>query len=128
MRATAILVLSYRIDCGTPPKNANARTWPSPEGFRCLCRIAGHEAGVRMRQVKSEEVDLALDATDDADGFTKVCLSMPRRIHQRHEDLLRPLPPAGDIVLHDRDTAREPILIAQPLEYPLRRVLLLLRL
>ena len=29
MRATAILVLSYRIDFGTPPKNANARTWPS---------------------------------------------------------------------------------------------------
>src|SRR3981189_3589567 len=29
MGATAILVLSYRIDCGTPPKNANARTWPS---------------------------------------------------------------------------------------------------
>ena len=30
-----------------------------------------------MRQVKSEEVDLALDTTDDADGFTEVCLSMP---------------------------------------------------
>jgi hypothetical protein len=29
MRATAISVLSYRIDCGTPPKNANARIWPS---------------------------------------------------------------------------------------------------
>jgi hypothetical protein len=27
-----------------------------------------------MRQVKSEEVDLALDTTDDADGFTEVCL------------------------------------------------------
>src|SRR5450759_4840396 len=42
------------------------------EGFRRLCRIADHEASVRVRQVKSEEVDLALDATDDADGFTKV--------------------------------------------------------
>jgi hypothetical protein len=31
---------------------------------------------------------------------------------------MRPLPPAGDIVLHDRDTAREPIIIARPLEYP----------
>jgi hypothetical protein len=29
MRATAILVLSYRIDLGTPPKNVNARTCPS---------------------------------------------------------------------------------------------------
>ena len=81
-----------------------------------------------MRQVKSEEVDLALDTTDDADGFTKVCLSMPRRMHQRHEHLLHPLPPASDIVLHDRYAACEPILIAQPFEYPLRRVLLLLRL
>jgi hypothetical protein len=80
-----------------------------------------------MRQVKSEEVDLALDATDDADGFTKVCLSMSWRMHQRHEHLLRPLPPASDIVLHDRYAAREPILIAQPLEDPLRCMLLLLR-
>jgi hypothetical protein len=43
-----------------------------------------------MRQVKNEEVDLALDTTDDADGFTEVCLSMPRRMHQRHEHLLHP--------------------------------------
>src|SRR5271163_4217837 len=89
------------------------------EGFRRLCRIADHEAGIRMRQVKSEEVDLALGATDDADGFTEVCLSMPWRMHQRHEHLLRPLPPAGNVVLHNRYAAREPILIAQPLEDPL---------
>ena len=80
-----------------------------------------------MRQVKSEEVDLALDATDDANGFTKVCLSMSWRMRQRHEHLLRPLPPASNIVLHDRYAAREPILIAEPLEDPLRRMLLLLR-
>jgi hypothetical protein len=55
-----------------------------------------------VRQVKSEEMDLALDATDDADGFTKVCLSMPRRMHQRHEHLLSPLTPAGHIVPADR--------------------------
>src|ERR1700722_19425009 len=29
MRATASLVLSYRIDAGTPPKNANAATCPA---------------------------------------------------------------------------------------------------
>src|SRR5882724_11340016 len=27
------------------------------EGFRRLCRIAGHEAGIRVRQGKSEEVN-----------------------------------------------------------------------
>ena len=42
--------------------------------------VADHKAGIRVRQVKSEEVDLALYAPDDADGFTKVCLSMPRRM------------------------------------------------
>src|SRR5450830_1760617 len=89
--------------------------------------VADHKAGIRVRQVKSEEVDLALYAPDDADGFTKVCLSMPRRMHQRHEHLLRPLTPAGHIILHNRDAAREPILITEPLEDPLRRMPLLLR-
>jgi len=59
------------------------------------CRIADHEAGIRVRQVKSEQADLALYTTDDADGFIKVCLSMPWRMHQRYEHLLSPLPPAG---------------------------------
>src|SRR5215207_4255404 len=70
-----------------PAKECERPNVAVAEGFRCLGRIADHEAGVRMRQVKSEEVDLALDATDDADGFTKVCLSMPWRMHQRHEHL-----------------------------------------
>ena len=80
-----------------------------------------------MRQVKSEEVDLALYTTDDADGFTKVCLSMPRRMHQRYEHLLRPLPPAGHVILHDRDAACEAMLVPKPLEDPFRRMQLLLR-
>ena len=80
-----------------------------------------------MRQVKSEEVDLALDATDDADGFTKVCLGMPRRMHQRHEHLLRPLPPTRHVILHNRDAACEAVLVPKPLEDPLRRMPLLLR-
>src|ERR1019366_2302100 len=88
------------------------------EGFRRLCRIADYEAGVRVRQVKSEEVDLALYAPDDADGLTKVGLSMPRRMHQRHEHLLRLLTPAGHIILHNRDATREPILTAEPLKDP----------
>ena len=80
-----------------------------------------------MRQVEREEMDLALDATNDADRLAEVGLGVPRRMHQRHEHLLRPLPPAGDVVLHDRDAAREAVLVPQPLEDPLRRVLLLLR-
>jgi hypothetical protein len=36
--------------------------------------------GVRVREVKSEEVDLALHAAADADGFAKVDLGMSRRM------------------------------------------------
>ena len=97
------------------------------EGFRPLGRIGHHKAGVGVRQVERKEVDLALDATDDADRLAEVGLGMPRRVHQRHEHLLRPLPPASHVVLHDRDAAREAVLVPQPLEDPLRRVLLLLR-
>src|SRR5450756_864414 len=92
------------------------------EGFRRLSRIADHKAGIRVRQVKSEEVDLALYTPDDADGFTKVCLSMPRRMHQRHEHLLRPLPPTRHVILHNRDAACEAVLVPKPLEDPLRRM------
>src|SRR5450830_489750 len=91
------------------------------EGFRRLSRIADHKAGIRVRQVKSEEVDLALYAPDDADGFTKVCLSMPRRMHQRHEHLLSPLTPAGHIILHNRDAACEAVFVPKPFEDPFRR-------
>jgi hypothetical protein len=37
------------------------------------------------------------------------------------------LPDATDVVLHDRDPAREAMLVTKPLEDPLRRVTLLLR-
>jgi len=72
-------------------------------------------------------VDLALYATDDADGFTKICLGVPWRMHQRYEHLLRPLPPTRNVVLHDRDAAAEAVLVPKPLEDPLRRMPLLLR-
>jgi len=97
------------------------------EGFRRLRRIGRYEAGVRVRQVKGEEVELAVHPADDPDRLPKVGLRMPRWMHQRHKHLPRPLPPAGHVILHDRDAAREAVLVAQPFEYPLRRVLLLLR-
>ena len=72
-------------------------------------------------------MDLAFDATNDADRLAEVCLGVPRRMHQRHEHLLGPLPPARHVVLHDGDAAGEAVLIPEPLEDPLGRVLLLLR-
>src|SRR3974377_1265869 len=38
-------------------------------------RIGHHEAGVRVRQVESEKVDLALPAADDAEGLANIHLS-----------------------------------------------------
>jgi len=69
-----------------------------------------------VRQIKSEEMNLALDATDDANGFTKICLSVPRRMHQRHEHLLSPLTPAGHVILYNRDAACEAVLVPKPIE------------
>jgi hypothetical protein len=88
--------------------------------------VCHHEDGVRVRQIECEVVDLAFHAADDRDRLAEVGLRMPRRMDQRHEHLLGPLPPSGDIVLHDRNATREAVLITQPLEEPLGRVMLLL--
>ena len=97
------------------------------EGFRRLRRIGHHEAGVAVRQVHRKEVDLALDATDDADRFAEVGLRMSRRMHQRNEHLLSPLTPAGHIILHNCDATRKAVFVPKPFEQPLGRMLLLLR-
>src|SRR6202521_2528107 len=52
---------------------------------------------------------------------------MSRRMQQRNEHLLRPLMPAGHVILHNRDAARDAVFVPKPLEDPLRRMLLLLR-
>jgi hypothetical protein len=56
-------------------------------------------------------MDLALHAADDADGFAKVDLGMSRRMPQQHKHLLSPLTPAGDVILHNREAAREAVLV-----------------
>jgi hypothetical protein len=99
---------------------------PVAESFCRLRRIGHNEAGVRVRQVEREEMELALHAINEPDRLSEVGLRVSRWMHQRHEHLLRSLPPAGDIVLHDRDATREAVLVTQALEDPLRRVLLLL--
>src|SRR5258705_1331479 len=71
-------------------------------------------------------MELALHAINEPDRLSEVGLRVSRWMHQRHEHLLRSLPPAGDIVLHNRDATREAVLVTHALEDPLRRVLLLL--
>ena len=97
------------------------------ERFRRLGRIASHEDRVRVRQIHRQKMDLAFHAADHAECLAEVDLGMPRRMHQRHEHLLAPLAPTRYVILHDRDLAREPVLVAQPFENALGRMPLLLR-
>ena len=90
---------------------------------------AFHEAGVRLRQVHAEEMDLLpRHAADHPDRCAEVHLGMARA----HAPAERTSLASGawltsDITLHHRVTAGKAMLITKPLENPLRRVALLLR-
>ena len=96
------------------------------EGLGRLRRVGRHEARIRVRQVKAEEVDLLLDTTDHRHRFAEVDLGMAGRMGERHEHLLGPLPLA-DVVLHGRVATGKAVLVAQALVDPLGRVPLLRR-
>ena len=103
------------------------RNMPVAEGFRCLAGIGLHKAGVRVGKAHRQEVDLAFYPANDRQRLAKINLGMAREMRQRNKHLPLTLPGAADVVLHNRDPAREAVLIAQPLEDPLRCVPLLLR-
>ena len=90
-----------------------------------LARIRLHKAGVGLRQVHAEEVDLLPDAPDHRDSLAKIDLAMSRRMRQRHERLATACPADADVILHHGVAAAEVMLVAQPLEDPLRRMPLL---
>jgi hypothetical protein len=100
---------------------------PVAERFCRLGRIRHHEDRVGVRQVHRKEMDLAFNAADHADGFAEVRLAMARWMNERHEHLLCPLAPTRHVVLHNRDLASEPMLVAQPLKNALGCMPLLLR-
>ena len=94
-------------------------------GFRCRRGISTHEAGIAVRQIHDEEMRLLLDAADDDHGLAEVGLRMSGRMRQRHEHLAAAPLALAHVILHDRVAAGEPVLVAKPLEHPLRRVALL---
>ncbi len=96
---------------GNPAEKGEGADMAVEKGFRRLPRICLHEPQIGMRQDQAEEGDLG----------------MARRVMERNESLARRLPTGPDIILHDRIPAREPVLVAQPLENPVRRVPLLAR-
>jgi hypothetical protein len=75
-------------------------------------------------EVHAEEVQLPGDAADQPHGLAEIDLSMACRMMQGNEHLLRAHLAVMNVTLHDRVVAREPILIAKPLENPLGGVLL----
>ena len=100
------------------------------EGLRRLPRIGlhePHEPHIAMRQDQAEEGDLLAPASDLDDRLAKIDLRMTRWVMQRHEGLSHRLPTGPDIILHDRIPTREPVLVPQPFENPVRRVPLLAR-
>ena len=94
----------------------------------CLGRRRGVRPDVRrvaLRQVESEEMDLALDPADERPRFAEIGLPMPRRMNQRHVHLPAPAMMLAHVVLHDGVPAGEAVLVAKTLEDPLRGVPLL---
>jgi hypothetical protein len=95
------------------------------EGLQPLRRVGLDEAGVRVRQVEAEEVDLPLHPADHRHRLPEVGLRVAGRVRQRHEHLPHPGAPLAHVVLHDGVAAGEAVLGAQPLVDPLGRVPLL---
>ena len=84
--------------------------------------------GIRIRQRHHEQRHL-LPLTGEVDiGEAEVDLGLARWMREGHEDLLPDVLPLPDRRFHHRDAAGVATLGPQPVEDPLRRVVLLLRL
>jgi hypothetical protein len=122
MRATAILVQNrFRHLAEELERRDVARA----ECLRRLRRIGLHEAGIAVRQVHRKEMNLLLHPANHRPGLAEVRLRMARLVPQRHEYLALSLATIVNVVLHDRHPAAIAILVAQPLEDPLRCMKLL---
>src|ERR1700730_10393868 len=108
-------------------EKGKCRDVPVKKSFRRLRRIGLDEAGVRMRQVEAEHMQLHPYAADDANAFAEVDLRMARRMGQRHEDLARPAAGDPNVILHYGITAGKTVFEPQPFENPLRGVPVLRR-
>src|ERR1700720_4311917 len=108
-------------------EKGKCRDVPIQKSFRRLRRIGLDEAGVRMRQVEAEHMQLHPYAADDAKAFAEVDLRMARRMGQRHEDFARPAAGDSNVILHYGITAGKSVFEPQPFENPLRGVPLLRR-
>ena len=90
-------------------------------------RVGADVTGIAVRQVEGEEVRLLLDPADHHQRLAEVRLGVTGRMVQRHEHLPAAPLVLAQIGLHDGVAAGEPVLVAQPVEDPLRGVTLLAR-
>src|SRR5580704_17292831 len=86
-------------------EKGKCRDVPIKKSFRRLRRIGLDEAGVRMRQVEAEHMQLHPYAADDANAFAEIDLRMARRMGEWHEDLARPDACQADVILPGRIAA-----------------------
>ena len=93
--------------------------------LRRLPRTGLQEPQTAMRRDQAEEGDLLAPTADLDHRPAEIGLRMARRMVQRREGLARRPTPRAHMVLHDRVAARDPVLVTQPFQSPLRRVPLL---
>jgi hypothetical protein len=120
---TAVVVVEHRErHAAEEREGVDVPVDPGLSGGR---RIGADEARVALRQVEGEEVRRLLDAADEHGRLAEVGLGMTGRMVQRHEHLPAAPPLLPHVVLHGGVAAGEAVLVAQPLEHPLRGVALL---
>ena len=82
------------------------------ERFARLCRECLYERIVALGQVDHQVVRFRLHPGDFHPGFTEVGLCVAGRMLQWHEHLLLAELLLADVILDDRVTAREVVLVA----------------
>ena len=96
------------------------------KGFGRFRRVGFDEDGVRVRQVQAEVVNPRLDATEIDVGFAEIDLGTAWGMRQRDKDLLLPQAFLGHEFPYHGVAALIAMFVTQALEYPNRRMALLL--
>ena len=97
------------------------------EHFTTLTREHLDVDRIRVRQAHHEQRDLPSFAAHTHLGEAEIDLRFPRRMRQRQEHFLTADLQLPHRILHDGVTAREAVLVTQPLPDPLGRMSLLTR-
>ena len=100
---------------------------PLQKGFGRLGRVGFDEDGIRVRQIQAEVMNPRLDATQKDVGFAEIHLGTARRMRQGDKYFLLSQPFLGDELAHDRVAAGVTMFVTESLEYPHRRMALLLQ-